>query len=112
VAIDMSGMQMQQQAMVPLNSTYYESRAQAVESVQTTIAELGNIFQQLGTMVQSHGEMIQRVDENVEESLANVTMGHEQLQLYWRNMQGNRGLMMKIFAVLFFFIVIWGTLFA
>jgi hypothetical protein len=27
-------------------------------------------------------------------------------------MQGNRGLMMKIFAVLFFFIVIWGTLFA
>ena len=112
VAIDMSGLMQQQQLAVPVNSTYYDSRVQAVESVQSTIAELGGIFQQLAVMVSAQGEMLQRVDENVEDALVNVQSGNEQLQLYWRNMSNNRGLMMKIFAILAFFIVMWGSLFA
>jgi len=112
VAIDMSALQQQEQQMIPANSTYYDSRAQAVESVQSTIVELGGIFQQLTTMVASQGEMLQRVDEDVESSLMDVQAGREQLQLYWNNMSTNRNLMMKIFGVLFFFIVMWGTLFA
>ena len=38
--------------------------------------------------------------------------GHAQLRRYWRNLSSSRGLMLKIFAVLFFFIVIYGTLIA
>ena len=54
----------------------------------------------------------QRVDENLDDSLTNVREGYSQLQRYWRNLSSSRGLMMRVFAVLLFFIVVWGTLFA
>ena len=56
--------------------------------------------------------MLQRVDENVEDSLLNVQEGYGQLSTALSNMRSNRGLMMRVFAVLFFFIVLWGTFFA
>jgi len=55
---------------------------------------------------------LRRIDENVSSSAANFQAGHDELSRYWRRMQSNRGLMLKIFAILFFFIVVWGTLFA
>ena len=54
----------------------------------------------------------QRVDENLNESIDNVREGYSQLQRYWRNMSSNSGLMMRVFAIVMFFIVVWGTLFA
>ena len=39
--------QQQQLAVVDTNHAYLESRANAVDAVQGTIAELGNIFQEL-----------------------------------------------------------------
>ena len=86
--------------------------AQAVDTVQATIAELGGIFQQLAVMVAEQGAMLQRVDANLDDSLHNVSEGHSQLLRYWRNLSSNRGLMMRILAVLLFFVVVWGTLFA
>ena len=80
--------------------------------MQSTIAEIGGLFQQLATMVAEQGSKLQRVDENLDDSLDNVREGHAQLQRYWRNMTSNRGLMLRIFAILLFFVVVWGTLFA
>ena len=83
-----------------------------MDAVQSTIAEIGGLFQQLATMVAEQGSKLQRVDENLDDSLDNVREGHAQLQRYWRNMTSNRGLMLRIFAILLFFVVVWGTLFA
>lgn len=88
------------------------SCAQAVDTVQSTIAEVGGMFQQLAEMVQQQGWQLQRVDENIEDSLSNVQEGLGQLQRFYRNMSSNRGLMVRIFAILLFFVVVWGTLFA
>ena len=95
-----------------MESMYLDSRARAVESVQSTIVELGQIFQQLAVMVEDQGTLLQRVDENVDNSLINVTEGYTQLNTALSNLRTNRGLMMRVFAVLFFFVVLWGTLFA
>ena len=110
VVIDMGDAQEQQQ-LTPAHQ-YLDSRAQAVESVQSTIVELGGIFQQLAVMVQEQGSMMQRIDENVDDSLVSVSEGHAQLQRYWQGMSSNRGLAMKVFAVLMFFIVMWGAFLA
>ena len=80
--------------------------------MQSTMVELGSIFEQLSIMVAEQGTMLQRVDENVDDSLIHVNEGHAQLQRYWNSMSTNRPLIMKVFAVLLFFIVLWGTLFA
>jgi syntaxin 5 len=106
----MGGFQTQAQRMQP--SDYLHSRAAAVDSVQSTIAELGGIFQQLAEMVSVQGSQLQRVDENVDEALLNTQQGYNQLQRYMKNLQSNRGLVLRLFAILLFFIVLWGTFFA
>lgn len=47
----------QQQQMVPLQDSYMRSRAEALDNVESTIHELGNIFTQLATMVSQQGEI-------------------------------------------------------
>ena len=100
------------QMMDEQSSSYLESRSQAVDAVTKTIAELGSIYQELAVMVADQGEMLRRVDEEVGDSLINVTEGHAQLTKLWNGMRSNRGLMVKVFAVLMFFIIFWGTFFA
>lgn len=46
-------LQRQQQQQVALQDTYYSSRAEALQNVESTIVELGGIFQQLAHMVGS-----------------------------------------------------------
>ena len=49
--------QQQQQQMVPLQDTYMQSRAEALQNVESTIHELSNIFNQLATLVSEQGEI-------------------------------------------------------
>jgi hypothetical protein len=53
--------QMQQQ-MVPVQDSYMQNRAEALQNVESTIVELSNIFSQLATMVAQQGEMAIRYD--------------------------------------------------
>lgn len=49
--------QQQQQQLVPLQDTYMQSRAEALQNVESTIHELSNIFNQLATLVSQQGEI-------------------------------------------------------
>jgi syntaxin 5 len=53
--------------------------------------------------VQAQGEMTQRIDENVEETLANVDSAKAQLMRYLNSISSNRMLMIKVFLVLMAF---------
>ncbi|KAL2929315.1 Syntaxin-32 [Bienertia sinuspersici] len=97
--------QQQQQQMVPLQDTYMQSRAEALQNVESTIHELSNIFTQLATMVSQQGEIAIRIDENVEDTLANVEGAQNQLVRYLNSISSNRWLMIKIFFVLIVFLM-------
>lgn len=97
----------QQQQMVPLQDSYMQSRAEALHNVESTIHELGNIFTQLATMVSQQGEIAIRIDENMDESLANVEGAQTQLVRYLNSISSNRWLMIKIFFVLIVFLMIF-----
>eukprot|EP00899_Mesostigma_viride_P018290 jgi/Mesvir1/26462/Mv16136-RA.1 len=77
----------QQQQLIPLADTYLSSRAEALQSVEATIAELSGIFSQLATMVAQQGEIAVRIDENMDDTLANVDNAQTQL-LKSTNYQG------------------------
>ncbi|GAB2289247.1 Syntaxin-32 [Dionaea muscipula] len=47
----------QQQLLVPEQDIYMQSRAEALQNVESTIHELSNIFTQLATMVSEQGEI-------------------------------------------------------
>ena len=57
--------------------------------------------------VQEQGEMAVRIDENVDETLSNVDSAQTQLLKYLNTISSNRWLVMKIFAVLMVFMVIF-----
>lgn len=97
----------QQQQMVPLQDSYMQSRAEALHNVESTIHELGNIFTQLATMVSQQGELAIRIDENMDDTLANVEGAQGQLVRYLNSISSNRWLMIKIFFVLIVFLMIF-----
>ena len=89
------------------NLQYLEERANAMQSVESTIVELGAIFNQLATMVQHQEEMITRIDANVSDTALNVEGAHQSLLQYFQTVSSNRWLMLKIFAVLFVFFIVF-----
>lgn len=46
----------------PSQDSYIQSRSTAIESIESTIAELGQIFTQLAGMVAEQRETVQRID--------------------------------------------------
>jgi syntaxin 5 len=48
---------MQQQQLAVQQDSYMNSRAEALQNVESTIHELSNIFTQLATMVSQQGEL-------------------------------------------------------
>ncbi|WOK97032.1 syntaxin-32-like [Canna indica] len=97
----------QQQQMVPLQDSYMQSRAEALQNVESTIHELSNIFTQLATMVSQQGELAIRIDENMDDTLANVEGAQGALLKYLNSISSNRWLMIKIFFVLMVFLMIF-----
>jgi syntaxin 5 len=99
--------QQQSQDLVPLQDTYMQSRAEALQNVESTIHELSNIFTQLATMVSQQGEIAIRIDEDIGDTLANVEGAQGQLVRYLNSISSNRWLMIKIFFVLIAFLMIF-----
>ncbi|QPG76028.1 hypothetical protein FOA43_003414 [Brettanomyces nanus] len=89
------------------DSRYLQERNHAVETIESTINEVGGLFQQLATMVQEQGEVIQRIDNNVEDVSLNIGGAHRQLLKYYNNISSNRWLMIKVFGILIVFFLLW-----
>lgn len=91
---------------------YVQDRSAAMEQVESTIVELGDMFVQLAGMVKAQEETIMRIDSNVEESEMNIESAHTELLKYFRSVTSNRWLMVKIFATMIIFFIVFVVLFA
>ncbi|CAI4045761.1 t-SNARE syntaxin SKDI_12G0820 [Saccharomyces kudriavzevii IFO 1802] len=89
------------------NNVYLQERNRAVETIESTIQEVGNLFQQLASMVQEQGEVIQRIDANVDDIDLNISGAQRELLKYFDRIKSNRWLAAKIFFVIFVFFLIW-----
>lgn len=85
--------------------SYITSRADTMHNIESTIVELGGIFQQLAYMVKEQEEMVERIDSNIEDTELNVEAAHTEILKYFQSVTNNRWLMIKIFAVLMFFFI-------
>lgn len=96
-----------QQSLLQVQDTYLSQRNEAIRNVESTITELGGIFQQLAHMVQEQGELALRIDENLDDTLMNVDNAQLNLMKYLQSINSNRWLALQIFFVLAFFLVIF-----
>lgn len=84
---------------------YLRDRAETMQNIESTIVELGGIFQQLAHMVKEQEEMVERIDSNVEDAELNIEAAHTQILKYFQSVTSNRWLMIKIFGVLIVFFI-------
>lgn len=84
--------------------SYIQSRSTAIESIETTIAELGQIFNQLAHMVAEQRETVQRIDADTLDIASNVGGAQRELLKYYASISSNRWLMLKVFGVLIVFV--------
>jgi syntaxin 5 len=99
--------QIQQQQMLLYDDTdqYVQQRAETMQNIESTIVELGGIFQQLAHMVKEQEETVGRIDSNIQDVEMNVEAAHGQILKYFQSVSKNRWLMIKIFGVLIFFFI-------
>ncbi|OCF54075.1 syntaxin 5 [Kwoniella mangroviensis CBS 10435] len=97
----------QQMQLVEQQNDYIQSRSTAIESIESTIAELGSIFSQLAGMVAEQRETVQRIDADTTDIAANVTGAQRELLKYYASISSNRWLMLKIFGVLIIFFLVF-----
>ncbi|ETW87090.1 hypothetical protein HETIRDRAFT_437732 [Heterobasidion irregulare TC 32-1] len=97
-------MQMQ---LVEQQDNYIQSRSTAIESIESTIAELGQIFNQLAHMVAEQHETVQRIDADTMDIASNVGGAQRELLKYYASISSNRWLMLKVFGVLIVFFLVF-----
>ncbi|BFZ64549.1 Integral membrane protein SED5 [Saitoella coloradoensis] len=107
IGMGMGGHQQQQLALADPTTTYLDSRASAIETIESTIHELGSIFSQLAQMVSEQREQITRIDQDTEDIVSNVGGAQRELMKYYRRVSSNRMLMLKGFGVLIIFFLLW-----
>lgn len=90
---------MQMQMMEGGSDTYMQQRSTAIESIESTISELGQIFGQLAHMVAEQRDTVQRIDSDVYDVADNVSGAQRELLKYYASVSSNRWLMLKIFGV-------------
>eukprot|EP01114_Cavostelium_apophysatum_P019005 TRINITY_DN5996_c0_g1_i1.p1 TRINITY_DN5996_c0_g1~~TRINITY_DN5996_c0_g1_i1.p1 ORF type:complete len:291 (+),score=55.60 TRINITY_DN5996_c0_g1_i1:79-951(+) len=79
--------------------TQRESRTGAVEKIESTIGEIGKMFQQLAGIVAEQGEVLNRIDANVEDTVANASSAQNHLLKYKNAISSYRGLIIRLFIV-------------
>lgn len=107
LGIPMITQQQQQEMMVMEQDRYIDNRSSAIESIESTIAELGGIFQQLATMVAEQRETVQRIDQNTDDIEMNVIGAQRELLKYYTSISSNRWLLFKIFATIILFFILF-----
>lgn len=90
------------------NVQYYKQRAEAVTEIEAAVAEVAELFNDFTQLVHEQDEVILSIDANVDSALNNVNAGSNELMRYLSNLSSNRGLILKIFAMLFVFLMFFG----
>ncbi|KAL6470197.1 hypothetical protein MHYP_G00213160 [Metynnis hypsauchen] len=108
ISIDMDLRSSQQMQLLNEKESYIQDRANTMQNIESTIVELGSIFQQLAHMVKEQEETVQRIDANVEDTQLNIDLAHTEILKYFQSVSNNRWLLIKIFLILiiFFFIFV------
>lgn len=76
------------------------SRSTAIETIESTVAELGQIFSQLAHMVAVQGEQVTRIDADTEDIAANVTGAQSSVFLYAKSFFVTSAANLRVFLLL------------
>ncbi len=68
---------------------------------------MGQLFTQMASLVAEQSEVITRIEDDVEVGLQNTIEGNKHVEDVYNITKGNRGMILKIFGLLIFFIFLF-----
>ena len=69
------------------------------------LADLTNMFGKMSEMIRNQGETLTKIEDDVEAGHDNVNEGAKEIGKLYEITKGNRSLIIKVFAILIFFII-------
>lgn len=78
-----------------------------LQNIESTIVELGSMFQNIAIAVREQEEAIQRIDHNVEMTQLSVEAAHTELIHAFHNVSNNTRFILKVLTVLIAFFIIF-----
>lgn len=108
--MDKEQQQQQQQQLFAGTGTdrYYQQRMEAVRQIESSVAQVGELFSDFSRLVQEQSDIVVRIDNDVDDAVRHVNAGSNELMRYLTSVSSNRGLIVKLFAILFFFLLFFG----
>jgi len=100
-----SSSSMQEQIIQRREARDIKYRTQQARLAERTLADLGNMFTKMSTLISTQGEILVRIEDDVENAYNDINDGQNELVKVYGYTKGNRGLIIKIFCILLFFIV-------
>ncbi|CAH8567452.1 unnamed protein product [Schistosoma turkestanicum] len=84
-------------------------RDAAIRRVESTIVQLGEIYQQFSTLVQEQNDLVLRIDSQTDNVEMNINEAHAQLLVFMRRISAQRGFLIKAFItiILCFVVFAW-----
>ena len=80
-------------------------RVQEARQAERSLAELGTLFGKMSTLISQQSEIIDKVEDDVEAANLDVMAGEQEIATLYSIKKGNRALIIKVFALLIFFII-------
>ncbi|CAD8116569.1 unnamed protein product [Paramecium sonneborni] len=84
-----------------------EEKLVSMQKIESMLNEIAGVFQRVGVMVKLQETMIERIDKYTDEASLNVSKGRKELQESHKKISSNRGLILKVFLILFIFAFIY-----
>lgn len=72
-----------------------------------SFSQMGQLFTQMATLVLEQGETLTRIEDDVEIGLSDTTEAHESMTTLYNITKGNRGMIIKVFLLLIFFVFLF-----
>ena len=69
--------------------------------------QMGQLFSKMASLVSEQSETLSRIEDDVESGLADTIDANESMNKLYDITKGNRGMILKIFALLIFFIFLF-----
>ena len=86
---------------------HLEDRYNMVRDVEISVTKISEMFSKLSQIIASHDYEIERIDQNTRLALDNFTSGQKQLEQYFDKVKNNKWLILKIFAILIVFALVF-----
>ncbi|CAD7928248.1 unnamed protein product [Amoebophrya sp. A120] len=86
---------------------YTDSRAEAMQTVQRAIADVGQMFKRMRDLINEQEYAVMRIDQDVTDTQDNLDQAERSLLQYLDSISSNRMLILKVFGIIIAFIIIF-----